>query len=845
MAETTLETACGKAVREAEGATELVQPEVIFCPVCRARAVAIRRPFKMGVKLVNGGACPCQIQADLEAAAASASPPPASVERLSNELAILHDMYARLEGEAGDQAHGIAFLKGEIRLMQANLHNGVFAAAGVCPTAMATRLEVVVAVAMPGVEASIKQHVRLLVEKHMVLADSGAQVIETLACAQQLRQDLHDLSDQFVAVLGKSDRAEQATKRHAELLFEQVDDLRSLIESDRVQYGRKDDLEAIRNEFADLAQEFSSFRRVIRRYKATVDGLAALDGRAKSLETSFRGFEDMVEERLVRLARLEEEVQTRESRIAELERLIYMQRDERSNNEIHELDHRLKELMESQHRHQQQHAGMPETMVLSTERHRLEQLRDVVRTMLSQSNSQSINRNVSSFLVTDSLPQAYAVALEEPEERATIIAVAELPEEFATVDACPWHGSDSETVATTCYHAQLCCCPHQAPAHIVDILRQIADSAHVDPLQATFPTVACGISAIFHVMARHGNHASLQEQGCRALCKLACNNDNNNATLVANGGITIVVNAMRQHGDHAGVQEQGCVALLKLARSDEHRITVAANGGIDAIFRAMQRHGFHSDVQEQGCAALRVLARNRENKMTIAANDGIDLIVHTMQRHGAHAGVQEQGCGALCNLALNADNQRTIAANGGIDAIINAMQRHGDNAGLQEYGNMALRNLARNSENQVIIAANGGISTIVKAMTLHGAHAGVQEQGCQALCKLSCNSDSRMTIATTGGIIAIVNAMQQLGDKAGVQESGCTALSNLSCNADNKVTIAANGGIEAIVNAMQRHSAHVDVKKHGDLALKNLAERNRKNRALIADAQIAAAQKPR
>jgi hypothetical protein len=130
-----------------------------------------------------------------------------------------------------------------------------------------------------------------------------------------------------------------------------------------------------------------------------------------------------------------------------------------------------------------------------------------------------------------------------------------------------WHDSDSETDATTCH----------APTHIIDTLRQITDSAHVDAFQATFTTVACGIGAIFHVMAQHGNHADLQEQGCGAMCKLTCNNDDNKATLVANGGITVVVKAMRQHGDHVGVQEQGCVALLKLARSDKHKITIAAN----------------------------------------------------------------------------------------------------------------------------------------------------------------------------------------------------------------------------------------------------------------------------
>jgi hypothetical protein len=62
----------GKTIHKAE-VTEFTQQQVIFCPACKARVVAIRRPFKMGVKLVNGGACLCQIQADLEKAAAASA----------------------------------------------------------------------------------------------------------------------------------------------------------------------------------------------------------------------------------------------------------------------------------------------------------------------------------------------------------------------------------------------------------------------------------------------------------------------------------------------------------------------------------------------------------------------------------------------------------------------------------------------------------------------------------------------------------------------------------------------------------------------------------------------------
>jgi hypothetical protein len=127
--------------------------------------------------------------------------------------------------------------------------------------------------AMPDIEAAIVERVQREVQAHVsTLAPADAAdgrtpvaVVENLACTQQLRLDLHELSRQLVAVQGKSARAEQTTKQNIELLLQQLDDLRAVVESNQVKYGDKDDLERIQNEFADLAHEFSSFRGVIRK----------------------------------------------------------------------------------------------------------------------------------------------------------------------------------------------------------------------------------------------------------------------------------------------------------------------------------------------------------------------------------------------------------------------------------------------------------------------------------------------------------------------------------------------------------------------------------------------------
>jgi hypothetical protein len=320
----------GKTVHKAE-ATEFTQQKVIFCPICKTRVVAIQRMFKMGFKMVNGGVCPCQIQKDLlEASSSSSSSLTSSTPttaQLTNELDVLHESYARLEKLAGNHAHSIVFLKGEIRQIQAKLQDGV-----VSHATLAFKLQGIVAMAMPDIELAIEERVRLEVQKHVKTmaspdaADGRAAVaeVETLACTRQLRLDLQELSYQLVAVQGKSARAEQTTKQTIELLLQQLDDLRAVVESDQVQYDGKDDLKQIQKEFAEMAHEFSSFRRVIRDYEDCIEGLASMDERVKSLEGKFRMFEDSVKERLTRL-----EVRTTlvEERIAELERLVHSQRD--------------------------------------------------------------------------------------------------------------------------------------------------------------------------------------------------------------------------------------------------------------------------------------------------------------------------------------------------------------------------------------------------------------------------------------------------------------------------------------------------------------------------------------
>ena len=66
----------------------------------------------------------------------------------------------------------------------------------------------------------------------------------------------------------------------------------------------------------------------------------------------------------------------------------------------------------------------------------------------------------------------------------------------------------------------------------------------------------------------HTTNAGVQQTGCRALRKLASNNDANRTAISGAGGIAAVVAGMGAHTSVAGVERQGRLALKILSGSD-------------------------------------------------------------------------------------------------------------------------------------------------------------------------------------------------------------------------------------------------------------------------------------
>ncbi|KAJ1490118.1 hypothetical protein T484DRAFT_1935712, partial [Baffinella frigidus] len=65
-------------------------------------------------------------------------------------------------------------------------------------------------------------------------------------------------------------------------------------------------------------------------------------------------------------------------------------------------------------------------------------------------------------------------------------------------------------------------------------------------------------------MQAHPTIAGVQQTGCRALRKLASNNDANRTAIAGVGGIAAVVAGMGAHTSIAGVEKEGRSALTIL-----------------------------------------------------------------------------------------------------------------------------------------------------------------------------------------------------------------------------------------------------------------------------------------
>ena len=81
--------------------------------------------------------------------------------------------------------------------------------------------------------------------------------------------------------------------------------------------------------------------------------------------------------------------------------------------------------------------------------------------------------------------------------------------------------------------------------------------AYRNPAQSSLISAKGGIEAVMRSMVSHPGSEWVQENGCLALCGLACNNLENNRAIAAQGGIEAVLLAMASHACSVKVQTPG------------------------------------------------------------------------------------------------------------------------------------------------------------------------------------------------------------------------------------------------------------------------------------------------
>ena len=353
------------------------------------------------------------------------------------------------------------------------------------------------------------------------------------------------------------------------------------------------------------------------------------------------------------------------------------------------------------------------------------------------------------------------------------------------------------------------------------------------------------VEALLEEMRARPADAAAQGRSCEALRQLlpAANGPGNNTSGASNavriaGGIGTILAAMTAHAADAALLEPACRALWQLSRNDQNRATMAAEGATERVLAALREHTGAEAVLGAGLAALGNLACLDCGTAAIASASGMEVVLAAMRAPAGDAEcVQLSGCGLLRNLTTGTEGQAALVAAGAMEVVLSAMRTHTTSAPVQTMGCYVLRNVTCPSPsadaNCSAIATAGGVEAVVAAMSLHESDAEVQVAGCCALRNLAVNAQNKITIASAGGIELLMAALHAHVDSVEVQRGACIALWNLAVNAQNQVAIAAAGGIEAVLAAMAAHADDGIVQRHGCGALALLAAHGLDSSAIL------------
>eukprot|EP00505_MAST-04D_sp_SCG-Rhode-Island_P003745 Stramenopile-MAST_4_protein_3745 len=272
--------------------------------------------------------------------------------------------------------------------------------------------------------------------------------------------------------------------------------------------------------------------------------------------------------------------------------------------------------------------------------------------------------------------------------------------------------------------------------------------------------------------------------------------------------IDVILAVMAQHRDSTKVQQEGCKALANVACDNAAtRPTIAEKGGIEAVFHAMTQHSHHEGVQRWGCGVMYIMVDLESARPAIRKGKAVmDAARNNFPNNSDIPAWLKEIYGKIGE-KCQAEARRKAA-----EAAQAEAQRKAEEAAQAEARRKAAEAARAEAQRKAEEAARAEAQRKAEEAAQAQARKKTAEEGAQGeeeAVKVLEEAEEKEDIDV------ILAVMAQHRDSTKVQEEGCSALACVAASAANRPTIAEKGGIEAVFHAMTQHSHHEDVQYWG------------------------------
>ena len=300
------------------------------------------------------------------------------------------------------------------------------------------------------------------------------------------------------------------------------------------------------------------------------------------------------------------------------------------------------------------------------------------------------------------------------------------------------------------------------------------------------------------------------EKSARAMSRLGCRGESNQAAIAHAGGIPLLV-ALLSRGVDAMKNHRETLE----AREDEKSISSELNS--DAYETEEVADGTSGQVTPSpGPSAKSAWLVLRRAALRVTSPPTVAIPMATSEVDDLPPGclpvsVLSEIASALWSLSDgNLENQRSIADEGGVPPLITMLTGP---AGVHRESAGALWALAADETNQELIAESDGIPPLVALLNVRPP-TGAQDTAAGALANLARTPQLRAAIANAGGITPLVGLFE--GDVAEAKTQAALALATLVLNnEENQLSIA-----QGLVRVLK--SGSLEAQEHVTLLIRDL-----------------------